>query len=260
MTTRSLPDDVGYAGVSEDLCVRFVAEAIAVGGELQVVANLAEAREEVRRICLAIGAKSALCWQHELLDRMGISSLLAEASIAQLDHASLESRDETARRAAILAADVGITSCQWAIAETGSLMMWSRPGRERVASLLPPVSISVIERGQILPDLYDAIERLKELGLDGLPSNTVLITGPSKTGDMELEAHHRRAWPRTVDRDCGRRVVVAATRYFTFAGPAYERMISNASASSSSFFTATPKFAPVSGKLAISMPSLAWTT
>lgn len=187
VTTRSLPDDIGYAGVSGDLCQRYALEAIAVGGEVTVVASLSEARELLGQLCTGIGAKSALCWQHELLDRLGLSGLLAESNIELLDYATLESKDETAQRLAVLAADVGITSCQWAIAETGTLMMWSRPGRERVASLLPPVSISIIERGQILPDLYDAIEKLKELGFEGLPSNTVFITGPSKTGDMELE-------------------------------------------------------------------------
>lgn len=186
VTTRNLPDDIGNVGVSGDLCAAFAAEALAVGGEVTLVDNLAAARNEVARLCREVEATSALCWEHELLDRMGMQQLLAESGIEQLTHTSLESLDETALRQTILAADVGITSCQWAIAETGTLMMWSRSGRERVASLLPPISISIIERSQIVPDLYDAMAKLHELGTN-LPSNVVLITGPSKTGDMELE-------------------------------------------------------------------------
>jgi L-lactate dehydrogenase complex protein LldG len=87
--------------------------------------------------------------------------------------------------------NVGITSCDAAIAETGSLMMCSSPGQERVASLVAPVHIAVIERSQIVPDLFDAFAWL-ELGAGKssdqphVTSNVVFITGPSKTGDIEL--------------------------------------------------------------------------
>jgi len=63
-------------------------------------------------------------------------------------------------------------------------VMCSRPGHERVASLLPPMHVAVIERKQIVPDLIDALGMLNS---DGLPSNVTLITGPSKTGDIELQ-------------------------------------------------------------------------
>ena len=56
-----------------------------------------------------------------------------------------------------------------------------------MASLTPPVHIAIVERVQIVPDLIDAFERLAGRGLDALPSNVTLITGPSKTGDIELQ-------------------------------------------------------------------------
>jgi L-lactate dehydrogenase complex protein LldG len=84
----------------------------------------------------------------------------------------------------LLACDVGITSCDWAIAETGTLMMCAGPGHERVASLLPPMHVAVVERQQIVPDLIDAFATLNATTL---PSNVTLITGPSKTGDIELQ-------------------------------------------------------------------------
>jgi len=71
-----------------------------------------------------------------------------------------------------------------AIAETGTLMMCSGAGHERVASLLPPMHIAIVERQQIVPDLIDAMATLKSASL---PSNVTLITGPSKTGDIELQ-------------------------------------------------------------------------
>jgi L-lactate utilization protein LutC len=187
VATRTFPDDIGYVGAKGDLCESLAAEVVAVGGEAFLVDGLSGAKEVVLRLCREANAQTALCWQHELLERLGLADLLAQAGIGQLDHASLTKLDEASRRAAILAADVGITSCDFALAETGSLVMLARPGQERVASLTPPLHIAVVEHSQILPDLYDAIARLQALGFDGLPSNAVLITGPSKTGDMELE-------------------------------------------------------------------------
>ena len=61
-----------------------------------------------------------------------------------------------------------------------------RPGDERVASLLPPVHVAIVERQQIVADLIDAFSALTR-GKEELPSNVVLITGPSKTGDIELQ-------------------------------------------------------------------------
>ena len=84
-------------------------------------------------------------------------------------------------RESFFAADVGISGVDHLLAETGSLVVLSRPDQPRSLSLLPPVHIVVAEVGQIVPDLFDLFARL-----DGLPSCLTLITGPSKTGDIEL--------------------------------------------------------------------------
>ena len=62
-------------------------------------------------------------------------------------------------------------------------MVASRPDEPRSLSLLPPVHVAVAERRQILPDLFDLFAAL---GTDELPANVSIITGPSKTGDIEL--------------------------------------------------------------------------
>ena len=68
-----------------------------------------------------------------------------------------------------------------------TIIILSAAGRERAASLLPPVFVTLLHAGQILPDLFDLFARLEDEGVESLPSNLALITGPSKTGDIELK-------------------------------------------------------------------------
>jgi len=184
---RPVPEGIGYVGADGDLCEQFAAEVNAVGGEAFVVADFAAAGHQLHQLLAEAGAKSAVCWQHELLDRLGLADLLAAPGVALFDYARLAAMPADERRQTLLSCDVGITSCDCAIAETGTLMMCSRFGQERVASLLPPMHIAVVERQQIVPDLIDAFRLLEDRGLDQLPSNVTWITGPSKTGDIELQ-------------------------------------------------------------------------
>src|SRR5262249_58815118 len=80
------------------------------------------------------------------------------------------------------AADVGITGVAHLVAETGSLVVETGPERSRSESLLPPVHVAVADRAQIVPDLFDLFPREGRV----MPSCLTLITGPSKTGDIEL--------------------------------------------------------------------------
>jgi L-lactate dehydrogenase complex protein LldG len=92
------------------------------------------------------------------------------------------SRDSTGQT--FFAADIGISGVDALIAETGTLAVGARPGEPRSLSLLPLVNIVVAERRQLLPDLFDWFEKVG--AGDSLPSCLTLITGPSKTGDIEL--------------------------------------------------------------------------
>ena len=91
-----------------------------------------------------------------------------------------------ATREDVFAADVGITGVEAVIAETGTLVLATRPDQPRAASLLPPVHVAVAERSQILPDLFDLFDPKAWREPAGMPSCLALITGPSKTGDIEL--------------------------------------------------------------------------
>jgi L-lactate utilization protein LutC len=79
-------------------------------------------------------------------------------------------------------ADLGVTSAVAAIATTGTLVQDAHLTGGRTASLLPPVHLCVLPAARIVPT---SAEVLRHLGQQDLPSNIVLITGPSRSGDIE---------------------------------------------------------------------------
>jgi L-lactate utilization protein LutC len=178
---------VGYVGGGADLVATFAAELTAVGGHAYIVTSLAEAADTLHRLLAARAIRSAICSEHDVLARLGLDELLAERGIAALQPSVLASQSRDQRRRQILEADVGITSADYAIAETGSLVLLARPGQERLISLAPAVHVAMIEAKQVLPDLFDLFAELAARGLDQLTSNVTIITGPSKTGDIELQ-------------------------------------------------------------------------
>jgi L-lactate dehydrogenase complex protein LldG len=84
---------------------------------------------------------------------------------------------------ACAAADVGITSADYALADTGTLVMLSSQAEARAVSLLPPLHVAVIRRESLLTGLDELFSLVPEP--DTLTSSMVLITGPSRTADIE---------------------------------------------------------------------------
>jgi hypothetical protein len=79
------------------------------------------------------------------------------------------------------AAGCGITLADHAIAESGTLVLASGPGRPRATSLLPPHHVAILSEDRIVPTLFELMPRLQ-----GAPSALAFITGPSRTADIEL--------------------------------------------------------------------------
>lgn len=79
--------------------------------------------------------------------------------------------------------DAGLTSVRGAIAETGSLWLWPTPDEPRLISLVPSIHIAVLDAETIEDTFFDVVERhgwAREM-----PTNALLISGPSKTADIE---------------------------------------------------------------------------
>src|SRR5688500_5966804 len=79
--------------------------------------------------------------------------------------------------------DAGVTDVDYAVAECGGLVIRHSPAHGRRVSLVPFVHVAVVEPRTFLPDLIDLFETLKA---EGCGSGVTIITGPSKTADIEM--------------------------------------------------------------------------
>ena len=85
---------------------------------------------------------------------------------------------------ALFGVEASVTTARAGIAETGALLLTPDAGEPRLLSLVPPAHFVVLRARDIQASFAGAI---RELGLaDNMPANLVLISGPSKTADIEL--------------------------------------------------------------------------
>jgi len=92
--------------------------------------------------------------------------------------------------------EVGITGCEFLIAQTGSVMVSSAQKGGRQMFVYPPVHIVIANKNQLVGYLEEAYFGISEKYIDCFPSQIALITGPSRTADIEktlvLGAHGPR--------------------------------------------------------------------
>lgn len=82
-------------------------------------------------------------------------------------------------------ADGGITTCEYLIARTGSVLVSSAETSGRSLSIVPNVHIVMANTNQIVWDIKDALGSVRDRYNDELPSMLSIITGPSRTADIE---------------------------------------------------------------------------
>lgn len=90
--------------------------------------------------------------------------------------------------------DAGLSLARSAIAETGSLILWPDAHEPRLMSLVPPLHFVLLDSATIHADLHAAM--VAENWMAGLPSNALLISGPSKTADIQQTLAYGAHGPR----------------------------------------------------------------
>lgn len=159
----------------------FERELTAVGGGVRLVHSVAEASAALEAELAHFQATRVVSAARSEFSRFDFSWLWQERGArAVLDDGM---RSEAEQRRALASAQASVTTVDCAIADTGSLLVTAAPSRPRALSLLPSVHIAVLFASQIVSHLGAAFEVLGASGT--LPSGAHVITGPSRTSDIE---------------------------------------------------------------------------
>jgi L-lactate dehydrogenase complex protein LldG len=116
-----------------------------------------------------LGQALAAAWRE---DAAGLPELIAYAEPVE------------AFKERLFAADAGITAALGAVAETGAILLVPGAAEPRLLSLVPPLHIAVLSAKDIVFSLSDALAAGRFAA--DMPTNLLLISGPSKTADIEL--------------------------------------------------------------------------
>jgi L-lactate utilization protein LutC len=181
--TLPLRDRIGYQGAGPDPAHRFADELRAAGGRPYVVLDAAAAVTTILDLVKAHTPGRVLLGQGRFLDSLNLAHHLHTLGI-HFDQ--VKTLTATSSREALFAADLSISGVHALIAETGTVVIRTQPDEPRSLSLLAPIHIAVATDAQLVPDVFDLFDAARAEDKQRLPSCVALITGPSKTGDIEL--------------------------------------------------------------------------
>jgi L-lactate dehydrogenase complex protein LldG len=172
----------------EELLARFEAELQAIGGKTHRAASASELEQILLSILNARAASRVVLSKNPIVIEARIREKCLEWGKIAVVWSGSANQEEDGFRRECFAADAGITGVDFALAESGSLVLTSRAEGAQLVSLAPPVHIALYRRDQLCANLEDV--------LDGLPVSTdpaqpsparsvVFVTGTSRTADIE---------------------------------------------------------------------------
>ena len=153
--------------------------------------------------------KSIVAWNHPLIERLNLTEALAPQAVpvyftelgrCDTKEASAEKARERIRKQTI-DSYIGITAADFCMADTATLVLRTRPGQARSASLVPSIHLAVIYLDQIIYDLIELYALLQwdpQVQKESLTNCLTFISGPSKTADVEATMVHGAHGPREV--------------------------------------------------------------
>jgi L-lactate dehydrogenase complex protein LldG len=157
-----------YKTLDEPLDVQFATAFTKLKGQFLYCEDGKDFGSQLRNLADEREWKHVFCWEPRLVD------LLSKYDFRKMRIG----RD-------ISMADAGITGCEALIARTGSVLLSSRQASGRSLSVFPPVHIVVAYSDQLLPDIEDGLTLMTEKYESSMPSMIALVTGPSRTADIE---------------------------------------------------------------------------
>jgi L-lactate dehydrogenase complex protein LldG len=163
----------------------FTREVVALKGNVHGPQPASQVVETVITLLQGAGGNEVIAWSDEDLPLPGLLDAVREANFKLLDPAvPADPAGRKAKMQQLAAASAGLTGALGGLVDTGTLVVSSGPSRPRFASLLPPVHIALLPVASLYLDLPAFLAAHPDITRAG--SNVVLITGPSRSSDIEF--------------------------------------------------------------------------
>ncbi len=159
----------------DDLAQQFVDRLTANKGEVYRASSLEEGLARIGRLLTELKARKVVANAEPPFVGVDLPARWPDIDwyIVDQNHGDL--------RAFCAGADVGLSGADVALAETGSLIINSGPGKSRLATLLPTVHLALVPTSCLTTDIFTWTAARQ----DPPPANMVIVSGPSKTADIE---------------------------------------------------------------------------
>jgi L-lactate dehydrogenase complex protein LldG len=170
MSTARFP--ARQSGDTREELELFLTEAAKVGVKTQVLDGVPALATALAEMVATEQIKQATLWQTYEIKALGIEQTLRELGIAIIS--------PYAPNQDVAVCELGVTGVDFALPETGTLVLRSSVERPRTVSLLPRVHLAILRPAALRADLHQVLLAAKNEGY------FVFITGPSRTSDIEL--------------------------------------------------------------------------
>ena len=185
---RARAREVEQTSGSRELLSKLAEVSALRGWKVCHASNVEEALDYICALATSSGTKLAVRSDQEVFQGFAMDAALSSIGTEVTVMARVSGLSEEELRQLVATAEMGITGADYAIAETGSVVLLPRKGLSRLVSLVPPIHVAIVRPGEVLEGLDDffILRRLAyhEAGGD-MDRYINFITGPSRTADIE---------------------------------------------------------------------------
>lgn len=165
--------------LQSDLRTQFISEIENVNTNVLEAKNEAEIKDKLLKIIEDKKLKTFSIWESGYLKKMNIKEKLKESGLKVI---TAKNKNRIAN------SDIGITEVDYAIADTGTLVLLANKNQPRSVSLLPPIHLAIVRQENLVRNIKDLFIILKSKleNVEDITTCITFVTGPSRTADIEL--------------------------------------------------------------------------
>ena len=183
----------GHRPAFNELFESFSQAITAAGGNAIMAENKEDALKKIGAILKELGIGTIVMSKDRWTRYLGLKGLAKASGIEILEL----KKDREKYKDACFTAHAGLTGADYALADTGTIVITHSEDNARLLSLAPETHVALVKKDRLFPDIDTMVADIMQQGAS-LPSAISLITGPSLTADIALQPTYGMHGPKRV--------------------------------------------------------------